>query len=169
MLYRMTAFLIIGGVGLAIVLASLVLGEFLEGVFEGADAGGVLSTPVIGAFLAAFGFGAALILYSTDSSMAPAALGGLVSGGVVGGLAMLITKNLMSMPTDEPVRSADLVGQKATVVTPIPANGLGEVSLVFRGQMMKMSARSGEAVSAGMSVKVTAVTSPSSVVVEPNE
>ena len=81
--------------------------------------------------------------------------------------SLLITRNLISMPTDEPVRSADLVGQTATVVTRIPEGGIGEVSLVHRGQLMKMGARSAQPIASGVPVTVTAVTSPSSVVVEP--
>lgn len=163
----MTVFLIIGAIGLGLILISLILGEVLEGMFEGIEAGGVLSTPVIGAFLAAFGFGAALILYGTDAGSGISALGGLGSGVVVGGLALAITRNLMSMPTDDPVRSTDLVGVSATVVTRIPEGGLGEVSLVHRGQLMKMGARSTESIVAGAAVTVVVVTSPSSVVVAP--
>lgn len=167
MVWPMTAFLVIGAVGLVILVASLILGEVFDGLFEGIEAGGVLSGPVIGSFLAAFGFGAALTLYATNSGTAVGALAGLGSGVAVGGVSMLITRNLMSMPTDEPVRSGDLVGQNATVVTRIPEGGLGEVSLVHRGQLMKMGARANTAISAGSQVTVTAVTSPSSVVVVP--
>lgn len=163
----MTAFLIIGSVGLLILIASLVLGEIFDGLFEGIEAGGVLSGPVIGSFLAAFGFGAALTMYATNVGSGVGALAGLGSGVVVGGVSLLMTRNLMSMPTDEPVRSADLVGTEATVVTRIPESGIGEVSLVHRGQLMKMGARSSQAVASGARVTVVSVTSPSSVVVEP--
>ncbi len=165
----MTLFLLIGALGLTLVLVSLVLGDLLDGIFEGFDfdAGGVFSTPVIGSFLSAFGFAAALILYGTGASTGVAALGGLAGGIGMGGVALLITRSLMSMATDEPIRSHEVVGLEATVVTRIPADGLGEVSLVHRGQLMKLSARSTAPVAGGASVTITAVTSPSSVVVAP--
>lgn len=161
----MTLFLIIGVVGLLVLVASLVLGEMLDGIFDAMDIG--IPTPVIASFLAAFGFGAALIVYSTDVSVGLGALGGLGSGAVIGGIALVMTKSLMNMATDETLRSEDLVGRTATVVTRIPENGLGEVSLVVAGQIQKLSARSDEAVASGRVVTVISVTSPSSVVVAP--
>lgn len=165
----MTVFLIIGSVGLAIVLVALILGEIFDGIFEALDldGGGIFSGPVIGSFLAAFGFGAALIMYSTGIGAAGGAIAGLGSGLAVGGVAFLIMRSLMNMPTDEPVRTSDLVGRPATVVTRIPESGMGEVTLTYSGQMMKLNARAAVAVAAGTPVVVTAVTSTSSVLVKP--
>jgi di/tricarboxylate transporter len=166
----MTGFIVIGVVGLLIVLLSLVLGEVLDGVFEALDfdvGGGLFSAPVIGSFLAAFGFGAALVMYGAGTSAAVGALGGLGSGILIGAVTLAMTRFFMNMPTDEPVRVTELVGQRATVVTPIPETGLGEVTLVFRGQMLKLSARADAPMGAGRSVVVAAVTSPSSVLVRP--
>jgi membrane protein implicated in regulation of membrane protease activity len=148
-------------------LFSLIVGEIFGDLFGDFDAGGFLSGPAVGAFLAAFGFGASLILSSTAASSAVAALGGLGSGVVVGGIAGFFTRSLMNMPTDASVRSRDMTGLKGMVITRIPEDGLGEVSVSFHGQLMKVSARSSAAVSAGTPVTVTFVISPSSVVVEP--
>jgi membrane protein implicated in regulation of membrane protease activity len=165
-----TAFLIIGAVGLGVVLLSLLLGEVLGGVFETFDAdagGGLLSGPVIGSFLAAFGFGAALVMYATGIGAAGGALSGLASGLVIGGLALWMMRSLIQMPTDAPVRTGDLVGRTATVVTRIPADGLGEVTLSHSGQLMKLSARAAQPIPAGTTVVVTTVLSSSSVLVRP--
>lgn len=165
----MTGFLVIGAVGLAVVLASLVLGDLLEGAFGGLDAdfgGGVLSAPVLGSFLAAFGFGAALIMYSTGVGASVGALGGLLSGAVVGGIALTMMRALVNMPTDASMDSADLVGVPGTVVTPIPPGGFGEITVRHLGQLHKLNARAGEALEAGTSVEVTAVLSTSSVMVQ---
>jgi hypothetical protein len=159
-------FLILGAVGLGLLVMSLLIGEVFGDLF-GFDGGGFLSLPAIGAFLAAFGFGSALILYSTSADAGISALGGLGSGVVIGGIAGVFTRSLMNMPTDESVRSSDMVGITGTVVTRIPDDGLGEVSVSYLGQLMKLSARSSAAVSAGKQVTVTAVISPSAVVVEP--
>lgn len=166
----MTGFIVIGVVGLAIVLASLLLGDILEGLFDAFDADfghGVFSAPVIGSFLAAFGFGAALVMTATGIGAAGGALAGLASGGVIGALALLMTRSLMHMPTDPTMRSADLVGSTGVVITPIPAEGLGEVSLTYAGQITKLSARASAPISSGTTVVVTQVASSSSVVVRP--
>ena len=73
------------------------------------------------------------------------------------------------MPTDRTPRTTDLLGAEATVLTPIPAGGLGEVTTRYLGQLTKLSARSERAVPAGTRVVVTAVTSSTSVVVTPLE
>lgn len=167
-----TAYIVIGGVGLVIVLASLVLGEVVDGLFDAIDldlGGGLLSGPVIGSFLAAFGFGAALVMYATGAGAALGALAGLGSGVVVGGIAGLLTRSLMAMPTDATLRSSDLIGTPATVVTRIPAEGLGEVTLTHLGQYLKLSARASEPIPAGTPVTVSAVISSSSVLVERRE
>jgi hypothetical protein len=164
-----TGFLVIGVAGLALLLVSLVFGEIFDGLFDAldVDAGGVLSTPVIGSFLAAFGFGAALLLSTTDVSAVVAAFGGVASGAVVGSIALVLTRSLMDMPTDESVRTSDLVGLTATVVTRIPDSGLGEVTVTHLGQLLKLSARSAAPVPAGSPVRITTVLSSSSVLVEP--
>jgi membrane protein implicated in regulation of membrane protease activity len=164
----MLGFLAIGGIGLVLLVISLVLGEILEGVFDAFDGGGgTLSTPVIGSFLAAFGFGGALTLYGTGAGIPAASLAGILSGGVVGWLALLLTRSLINMPTDQSHRTGDLVGLRATVVTPIPESGYGEVSVSHLGQSMKYNARSTKAIPFGVQVEVTAVISSSALLVEP--
>ena len=165
-------FAVIGTIGLLVVVASLVLGDVLEGAFESLDidvGGGMFSTPVIGSFLAAFGFGAVLVRTSSDAGPLVAAGGGAVGGLAMAGIALWITRALMHMPTDEAVRTEDVVGKPAVVVSAIPAGGLGEVSLVHLGQRLKFSARADTAVPYGGNVVVVAVTSSSSVIVEAAE
>ena len=164
----MVGYIVIGSIGLGLVVISLVLGEIFDSVFEAfdLDGGGIFSTPVIGAFLAAFGFGAALIIYTTKTGPGLSALGGLASGIAMGGVALFMTRTLMNMPTDDPVRSSGLMGRTATVVTRIPADGYGEISVTYAGQYMKVSARAPEPIPAGVKVVITDVTSASSVVVK---
>ena len=165
-----TWFGVIGSIGLLVVVASLVLGDLLEGAFESLDidvGGGMFSTPVIGSFLAAFGFGAVLVRTSSDAGPGIAAAGGALGGLVMAGIALWITRSLMHMATDESVRTEDVVGKPAVVVSAIPAGGLGEVTLVHLGQRLKYSARADTAVPYGGNVVVVAVTSSSSVIVEP--
>lgn len=164
----MEAFVIIGGVGLAVVVLSLFVGDFLDGVldFEHFSLGdGVLSTPVVGAFLAAFGAGGALLLRGLQVSLAGSVLGALGAGVVLGGVTLLLVRSLMHMPTDATPRAADLVGSMGTVVTRIPEGGLGEISLVAAGQRLKLNARASGPIANGSSVIVVDVTSPTSVIV----
>lgn len=165
----MTFFLIIGILGIVLIVVSLIVGEVLGDLFSDFDGGGVLSTPVIGSFLAAFGFGAALIDYATDLHKGTVALGGLLSGLFIGGIALLLTRSIMNMPTDEPIKSANMVGLQGTVITAIPQDGFGEVSVPFHGQIMKVSARATSPLRNGTLVRVTAVMSPTSVVVKATE
>lgn len=164
----MTGFIIIGSVGLAVVLGSLLLGDLLDGIFSAFDldfGGGVLSGPVLGSFLASFGFGAALIMISTGAGATTGALGGLASGAVVGGIALVMMRHLINMPTDSPMDAADLVGATGNVITKIPAVGFGEVTIRHLGQPQKLNARAAETIEAGTSIQVTAVLSTSSVMV----
>ena len=163
----MFVFLIVGGVGLVLLALSLLLDGFLDGIFEGADAGGVLSLPVIAAFLAAFGFGGALILSETSAGAGVASLGGLGSGVVIGGIALVVTRSVMNMPTDATMKSEDLMGLEATVITRIPEGGIGEITVYSGGQRLKLGARSASPINAGTPVRITATTSTASVVVEP--
>jgi membrane protein implicated in regulation of membrane protease activity len=161
-------FIVIGSVGLAIVLGSLILGDILDGIFSAFDldfGGGILSGPVLGSFLASFGFGAALIMISTGAGATAGAFGGLASGAVVGGVALVMMRQLMNMPTDSPMDAADLVGATGNVITRIPAEGFGEVTIRHLGQPQKLNARALEPIEAGASVQVTAVLSTSSVMV----
>lgn len=166
----MTVFLVLGIAGSALVVLSLVLGEVFEGVFDALDidaGSGVFSAPVIGAFLAAAGFGGALVMGRTNGGVLAGTLAGGAAGCVIATLALLLTRSLMHMPTDAAVRLADLVGKTGIVVTRIPEGGLGEISLVHLGQRMKLSARAQAPVPAHTKVVVIEVASPSSVFVEP--
>ena len=165
----MTAFIVIGSVGLAVVLLSLILGDVLDGVFEAIDVdfgGGVFSAPVLGSFLAAFGFGAALIMFATGANATFGALGGLGSGVVVGGVALLIMRTLMHMPTDETVTTSRLEGSPGTVITRIPEEGYGEVTVRHHGKQHKYYARADQPLPAGTPVEVTGVLSASAITVK---
>lgn len=165
-----TVFLVVGVIGVLVIVLSLVLDDVLEGMFDSLDidiGSGLFSTPVIGAFLAAFGFGGALLVSAGDAAAPIAALGGVGAGVVMGGIALWITRALMHMPTDEPVRTADLVGKRAEVLTRIPAGGYGEIAVHHSGQRLKLNALASEPVAAGTVVVIVSVSSPSSVMVEP--
>lgn len=165
----MEVFVIVGAVGLAIIAVSVLFGDILDGVFEFESfelADGVLSTPVIGAFLAAFGAAGALLLNGLPKlSMLGVVAGAVGSGVLLGGVTLGVVRSLMHMPTDATPRTSDLVGTMGRVVTRVPEGGLGEVIVVSGGQQLKLSARSDAPVASGASVIVVDVLSPTSVVV----
>ena len=72
----MTVFLVLGVVGLVLLALSLVLGDLFGGALD-ALPGDVFSSAVIGGFVSAFGFGAAL----SDGLGAPLWLALAVGGG----------------------------------------------------------------------------------------
>ena len=162
----MTAFLLIGMVGVGLIGAALLFGDVLDGMLDFIDldaTGGLFSLPVIGSFIAAFGFGAALLMSGLNFSTGAALGGGVVAGVTMGGAALGVTRALLNMPTDPTPRTQDLVGSLGTVITRIPANGLGEVTIAHAGQRVKLNAKSD--VDSGTTVVVVDVTSPTSVVV----
>ena len=163
----MTALLIIGAVGGGLLLLSLILGDFLDGVFDGLDfdGGGLLSTEVVGAFLGAFGFGGALLLSGSGVGLPLAIGGGAVAGVVGGGIALFIVRTFVRMPTDATPRSQDLAGKLGRVVTRIPADGLGEITVFHAGHRVKLSARSQEPIALGADVVIVEVLSPTAVLV----
>ncbi|MFN0283785.1 MAG: hypothetical protein ACKVZ6_17665 [Kineosporiaceae bacterium] len=158
----MTAFIVIGVIGLLLLVASLVLGEVFDGLFD-AIGGDVLSTAAVAGFLAAFGFAGAIAARSAGGTVA--VLVGVVAGVVVGGVAGVVTRGLSRSRTDATPTSGALVGLAGTVVTAVPSQGYGEVSVTVAGHLTKLNARAETALAVGTPVMVTATLSPTSVVV----
>src|SRR5688572_12701451 len=107
----MTVFLVVGFIGLGLLAATLVLGDWLDGLLPDIELGdGLFSLPVLAGFAAAFGFGAA----ATDAlgGSGPAGLGvGAAAGIGLGWATLRLTRGLVNMSTDDTVRSGDLVGR----------------------------------------------------------
>ena len=166
----MTGFIIIGAVGLVLIVLSLLLDDIFEGLFQAFDidaGGGLFSTPVIGAFLAAFGWGGALVMWGGGAGLTVASAAGAGAGGVLGYATLWITRAFMRMPTDETPRMADLVGKQGKVISGIPDGGYGQVRVRHLGLPLKLSARADHPITSGTAVVITKVTSSSSVLVEP--
>ncbi len=166
----MTVFLVLGFVGLALVLVSLLVGDHLEAAFGGAFnalEGDVFSTAVIGGFVSAFGFGAA----AADGGGLPTPLTlviGGVSGGVVGWFAWWLTRLVKDGPSDGTVSISDTVGQVGKVLTAIPGgDSYGVVRVSVGGHVMQCNASSLLAIEAGAEVSITGVLSPTAVTVAP--
>lgn len=158
----MTVFLALGIVGVLLLVASLVLGDLFDGLLD-AVPGDVLSGAAIGGFLAAFGFTGSTVAGSLGTGAA--AWAGLVAGLLVGGVAGWLTRSLTRTRTDPTPTGEALVGLPGTVVTQIPSQGYGEVSVIVAGHLTKLNARADEELLVGTPVAVTATLSPTSVMV----
>lgn len=161
----MTTFVVIGAVGLLLLVTSLVLGDLIDGFVDGFGPDW-LSGTALAAFLAALGFGGALAL-QLGLGQAGAIGVGLGAGAGAGVLAGLLTRSLGREDDRVTPRSDALVGASATVVSDVPEDGYGTVSLVVAGHPTRLNARSSTAVRTGTQVRVSAVLSSTSVQVEP--
>lgn len=160
----MIAFLVIGGVGILLLLVSLVAGDVLDGALD--FGGDLVSGTALAGFLGAFGFAGALAFDASRSVTVGIVVGLLV--GVVAGLVVGWASSRLRRGGDEgTVRTADLPGREGAVVSAIPEGGLGEVSIVVAGHITKLNARAATALSPGTPIRVTAVLSATSVMVEP--
>lgn len=160
----MLTFLLIGAVGIALLLMSLVVGDLLDGLFD--FGGDLFSGAAMAGFLGAFGFCGALAYDSSDNMLLSIAVG-LVAGLIVGAGAGWISWKLKQGGDESNVRTGDLTGASGTVISAIPDDGYGEVSIVVSGHITKLNARAGAALSAGTPITITAILSATAVLVEP--
>lgn len=161
----MTAFLVIGVLGLVLLAVGLVLGDLLDGVTDVLP-GDAFSTAVIGAFVAATGFGGA----AADAVGAPAALAvplGLVVGVGFAWFAAWLTRLIRDGGSDATPAVEHTVGQPGRVVSAIPAEGYGVVDVILSGNPVRLNARCATPLDAGSEIFVTTVLSPTAVEVAP--
>jgi membrane protein implicated in regulation of membrane protease activity len=162
----------LGVAGLAVLLLSLIFDGILEGVLDGVLDGvfdGLLSLPVIAGFVSMLGFGGAIVLGTTDLGVTGATAAGAVAGVAAGWLTWRFTRVLSGDRADAAPRGDDLVGSSGSVVTPIPAEGYGEVLVYLAGQPLKLAAKSAVPVARGAEVWVESALSATSVAVRPVE
>lgn len=138
-------------------------GGHAEAGFDSSDMPGVsaFSPTVIASFITAFG-GFGIIfnrIPATKNAWASAPLA--VLGGVVIATLVLWTLRQLFRRTQSSSESkvATLAGCIATIITPIPENGVGEIAYVQNGSRYSAPAReeSGTAVANGRTVKITRV------------
>jgi membrane protein implicated in regulation of membrane protease activity len=176
------SFLAIGGFAVLLMVISLIGGTEFGHAHIGhldlhvghahVDGGGFQVTlPSIAGFVGALGFGgaivAALLPFGGTAAVLLALLGGVLLAVPAAWLAGRLMAAAMDMPTDATPTSSDLLGALGTVVTDIPADGLGEVRLTSAGAQVKVYARATSPVPLGTQVFVIEVPTPTSVLVEP--
>jgi membrane protein implicated in regulation of membrane protease activity len=165
-------------VGLVFSVVSAFLGHLLGGhagdmhvgtgghAESGADNSGIpglsaFSPTTICAFITAFGgFGLIFTRIEATSSVwisAPlATLGGLIVGA---GTLWIFGVMFHFTQSSSEGRSSEMVGRTATVISPIPHAGVGEIAYVQKGSRYTAPAREqdGKALGAGQTVKVTRI------------
>ncbi|MGJ6978947.1 hypothetical protein ACSDQ9_00230 [Aestuariimicrobium soli] len=157
-------FLVVGVVGAAILVLSLVLGDFFH---IGDHLGGLLdsdlvSTAALAAFLGVFGF-VGWGVHAATGRLWLATMVGIVAGLVVGYALGRLTRALGRPDPTGSLNTSSLVGLSATVISDIPAGGYGEVRVNAAGHPLKYNARSDEALPQGTPVWVAGVLSATAV------
>ncbi|SCK24132.1 hypothetical protein H181DRAFT_01825 [Streptomyces sp. WMMB 714] len=161
-------FLALGIAGVVVLALSLIFDGVLDGLFDGVGAmDGLLSLPVLAGFTSMLGFSGALVLGATDLGAGAASAAGVCAGGLAGWGTWRFSRALMSGSSAAVPRGDDMVGVTGCVVTPVPADGYGEVLLSVAGQPVKLSARSATPLGRDTEVWVDASLSPTSVSVRP--
>jgi membrane protein implicated in regulation of membrane protease activity len=123
----------------------------------------VFSPTILSAFVA--GFGAFGVIFSeipwTQPIYFSAPLALLFASGSAGGLLWALRHLFRNTESSSESRIGTLVGVNATVISPIPQHGVGEIAYVQGGSRYTAPARteSGGAVSNGQTVKINRVTS----------
>ncbi len=162
-----TAFLVVGGVGVVLLLVSLVVGEIGHLALD-AD-GGPFSLEAVAALLGGIGFGGAAATALLPASLpGPAAVllalgAGLALAVPLAWGAIRLSRALNDMPTAETLTRHHLAGAQGVVVSAVPAAGLGEVRLSLAGQHLKYAARSDVALPVGTPVYVVEAISETAV------
>lgn len=160
-------FLVVGGVGIALLIVSLVVGDLLH--LGGVDADGPFSLPAVAAFVGSAGFFGAIPAaivsgsWTTGPTVLLATVTGLVGALPVAYGAIRLTAALMGMRTDPTLTEGDLSGRLGVVVSAIPSGGFGEVRIRVHGQDLKYAARAEVALPTGTPVFVTDALSPTAV------
>lgn len=164
-------FLVIGGVGSGLLLLAVLIGDLLDGLMHFDTIGGdFFSFAGLAGFIGALGFTGAIVLSVIDN-LALALIGGVLAGLGVGALATWLTLRLRdsSRDTDSTIRPHQLLGATGRVIHDIPAGGFGEVRVVVNGHPTKLNAKAFEPITAGRLIQITAVLSPTSVMVKYGE
>ena len=159
-------------------IISAAMGHFFGGGHDGMDIGtgghaeagfddsGVpgisfFSPTVLACFVTAFGASGVVLsnIEATKTVWISAPVSAVV-GGVMAAVAFFIFNTLFQKTqSSSESRVATLVGQNASIITPIPENGVGEIAYIQGGTRYTAPARSanGTAVGAGKLVRITQV------------
>lgn len=138
-------------------------GGHAEAGADSSDAPGVsiFSPVIVAAFVAAFGaFGLVFNQFeATNHPAVSATLASVCAIAVAGTLVAFLRKLVRAADSSSESQVATLIGHVATVITPIPAGGVGEIAYVQGGTRYTAPAReeAGSQVGSGSEVKITRI------------
>jgi membrane protein implicated in regulation of membrane protease activity len=120
-----------------------------------------LSPTTIASFITAFG-GAGLIFVRIEATSNPwinVPLSAVVALGIAAAVLILFRSIFRATQSSSESRVSAVTGLSATIITPIPANGVGEIAYVHGGSRYSAPAREedGIPVPGGSTVKITRV------------
>jgi hypothetical protein len=175
----MLIYIICLGVGLVFTLISAFMGHVFGGGHEGhldgsgghAEAGvdssdmpgvSVLSPTIIASFVTAFGgFGIILSQFPATKPPIISAPLSVLGGFAIAGCVLMLLRSLFShTQSSSESKVGTLAGLTATIITPIPANGVGEIAYVQSGSRYTAPARledGATSVANGKLVRITRV------------
>ncbi len=116
-----------------------------------------ISGTTMATFITGFGGGGTIAHQTLEWSLFPGLLLATASGGILATLAFGALELLFShTQAGSEYRVEDTVGRSAEVITPIAAEGIGEVAYTVKGQRERSAARSvdGTAIDRGRSVVI---------------
>lgn len=138
-------------------------GGHAEAGFDSSGVPGVsfFSPTVLACFITAFGACGLVLsrIEATSSVWASAPLSAL-AGSAMAGLAFYVFNAMFKRTqSSSESRVASLVGQSASIITPIPENGVGEIAYVQGGSRYTAPARTenGKPVPSGKPVKISRI------------
>ncbi|MGA9450905.1 MAG: NfeD family protein [Verrucomicrobiia bacterium] len=164
-------------VGLTFALISVLVGHFFGGHdahvagsgghaevgADSSDAPGIsiFSPTILASFITAFGgFGLIFTQFPATSKVFVSAPLSLAGGLVVAGALLVFFRSVFRhTQSSSESHVANLIGAEANVITPIPANGVGEIAYVVGGTRYSAPARAenNAAVATGRTVKITRI------------
>ena len=165
------------GVGLLFTMVTAVFGEmFSHDVHVGGShmpGTSFLSPMTLAVFVTAFG-GLGLIFHRIEATQSPWVSASLALFGAlaIAALVVSILRTIFRHTQSSSESKVDgLAGLRATILTPIPANGVGEIAYVDSGTRYTAPAReeTGRPVATGQTVKITRVVASQFYVTGPDE
>ncbi len=159
-------FVIIGSIGAALLIFSLVFDDVLDGVLPDGD---LFSLPSIAAAMVAFGFGSAILSDQVGLPIGAAMGGGALVAVAAGAGAVRASRAAIGMATDATPTANDLLGSLGRVVIEIPVGSTGQVLVRLGGQPVKLTAvvgPTGPMLPTGTEIIVVSVESSTKVTVQ---
>lgn len=160
----LTVFMVIGGIGILLLLVSLVIGDIFDALGFDFDLGsggadfGLLDSRVLSVFFTAFGgFGA--IGVQMGWGAVASSVAGLAGGLVFGAVVSLFGRFLVGQQASSSVTDNDLIGRTAQVTVAIKPGEIGQIACRIGDERVEKLARTTgtEEIRAGSVVKVDSV------------